>query len=210
GEFTEKLEPTQVGADLMAGSLIKNPGGSLARTGGYICGKKDLIELVANRATTPSLGKEVGCTLDEKRNMYMGFFNSPNVTANALKTAVFAAAMFEGFGFDVSPKSDEIRHDIIQTVILRSPEGLCKFCEGIQAGSPIDSYVTPEPWDMPGYDDKVIMAAGAFILGASIELSADGPLREPYAAWMQGGITFTSGKTAVMMAAQKLEEAGLI
>ncbi len=210
GEFTEKLEPTQVGADLMAGSLIKNPGGSLARTGGYICGKKGLIELVANRATTPSLGKEVGCTLDEKRNMYMGFFNSPNVTANALKTAVFAAAMFEGFGFDVSPESDEIRHDIIQTVILRSPEGLCKFCEGIQAGSPIDSYVTPEPWDMPGYDDKVIMAAGAFILGASIELSADGPLREPYAAWMQGGITFTSGKTAVMMAAQKLEEAGLI
>lgn len=210
GEFTEKLEPTQVGADLMAGSLIKNPGGAIARTGGYICGRKDLVELCSYRATTPGLGKEVGCSLNENRNMYMGFFNSPNVTANALKTAVFAAALFEQFGFEVSPKSDEKRHDIIQTVVLRSPEALCKFCEGIQAGAPVDSYVTPEPWDMPGYDDKVIMAAGAFILGASIELSADGPLREPYAAWMQGGITFPTGKTAVMMAAQKMEEAGLI
>ena len=210
GEFTEKLEPTQVGTDLMAGSLIKNPGGSIARTGGYICGRKDLVELCSYRATTPGLGKEVGCSLNENRNMYMGFFNSPNVTANALKTAVFAAALFEQFGFEVSPKSDEKRHDIIQTVVLRSPEALCKFCEGIQAGAPVDSYVTPEPWDMPGYDDKVIMAAGAFILGASIELSADGPLREPYAAWMQGGITFPTGKTAVMMAAQKMEEAGLI
>lgn len=210
GEFTEKLEPTQVGADLMAGSLIKNPGGSIARTGGYICGRKDLVELCSYRATTPGLGKEVGCTLSENRNMYMGFFNSPNVTASALKTAVFAAALFEQFGFEVSPGSDEIRHDIIQTVVLKSPEALCRFCEGIQAGAPVDSYVTPEPWDMPGYDDKVIMAAGAFILGASIELSADGPLREPYAAWMQGGITFPTGKTAVMMAAQRMEEAGLI
>ncbi|MBR6335864.1 MAG: methionine gamma-lyase family protein, partial [Clostridia bacterium] len=143
-------------------------------------------------------------------NMYMGFFNAPSVTANALKTAVFAASLFENLGFEVSPRSDESRHDIIQTVILKSPEALCKFCEGIQASSPIDSFVTPEPWDMPGYSDKVIMAAGAFISGASIELSADGPLREPYAAWMQGGITFSSGKTAVMMAAQKLEEAGII
>ena len=142
--------------------------------------------------------------------MYMGFFNAPSVTANALKTAVFAASLFENLGFEVSPRSDESRHDIIQTVILKSPEALCRFCEGIQAGSPIDSHVTPEPWDMPGYSDKVIMAAGAFISGASIELSADGPLREPYAAWMQGGITFSSGKTAVMMAAQKLEEAGII
>ncbi|MBO4342639.1 MAG: methionine gamma-lyase family protein [Clostridia bacterium] len=210
GEFTEKLEPTQVGADIMAGSLIKNPGGSIARTGGYICGRKDLVELCSYRATTPGIGKEVGCTLTESRNMYMGFFNAPSVTANALKTAVFAASLFENLGFEVSPRSDESRHDIIQTVILKSPEALCKFCEGIQAGSPIDSHVTPEPWDMPGYSDKVIMAAGAFISGASIELSADGPLREPYAAWMQGGITFSSGKTAVMMAAQKLEEAGII
>ncbi len=210
GEFTEKLEPTQVGADIMAGSLIKNPGGSIARTGGYICGRKDLVELCSYRATTPGIGKEVGCTLTESRNMYMGFFNAPSVTANALKTAVFAASLFENLGFEVSPRSDESRHDIIQTVILKSPEALCKFCEGIQAGSPIDSFVTPEPWDMPGYSDKVIMAAGAFISGASIELSADGPLREPYAAWMQGGITFSSGKTAVMMAAQKLEEAGII
>ncbi|MBR5771832.1 MAG: methionine gamma-lyase family protein [Clostridia bacterium] len=210
GEFTEKLEPTQVGADIMAGSLIKNPGGSIARTGGYICGRKDLVELCSYRATTPGIGKEVGCTLTESRNMYMGFFNAPSVTANALKTAVFAASLFENLGFEVSPRSDELRHDIIQTVILKTPEALCKFCEGIQAGSPIDSHVTPEPWDMPGYSDKVIMAAGAFISGASIELSADGPLREPYAAWMQGGITFSSGKTAVMMAAQKLEEAGII
>ena len=210
GEFTEKLEPTQVGADIMAGSLIKNPGGSIARTGGYICGRRDLVELCSYRATTPGIGKEVGCTLTESRNMYMGFFNAPSVTANALKTAVFAASLFENLGFEVSPRSDESRHDIIQTVILKSPEALCKFCEGIQAGSPIDSHVTPEPWDMPGYSDKVIMAAGAFISGASIEMSADGPLREPYAAWMQGGITFSSGKTAVMMAAQKLEEAGII
>ncbi len=210
GEFTEKLEPTQAGADIMAGSLIKNPGGSIARTGGYICGRRDLVELCSYRATTPGIGKEVGCTLTESRNMYMGFFNAPSVTANALKTAVFAASLFENLGFEVSPRSDESRHDIIQTVILKSPEALCKFCEGIQAGSPIDSHVTPEPWDMPGYSDKVIMAAGAFISGASIELSADGPLREPYAAWMQGGITFSSGKTAVMMAAQKLEEAGII
>lgn len=210
GEFTEKLEPTQVGADIMAGSLIKNPGGSIARTGGYICGRKNLVELCSYRATTPGIGKEVGCTLTESRNMYMGFFNAPSVTANALKTAVFAASLFENLGFEVSPRSDESRHDIIQTVILKSPEALCRFCEGIQAGSPIDSHVTPEPWDMPGYSDKVIMAAGAFISGASIELSADGPLREPYAAWMQGGITFSSGKTAVMMAAQKLEEAGII
>ncbi len=210
GEFTEKIEPTQVGADIMAGSLIKNPGGSIARTGGYICGRRDLVELCSYRATTPGIGKEVGCTLTESRNMYMGFFNAPSVTANALKTAVFAASLFENLGFEVSPRSDESRHDIIQTVILKSPEALCRFCEGIQAGSPIDSHVTPEPWDMPGYSDKVIMAAGAFISGASIELSADGPLREPYAAWMQGGITFSSGKTAVMMAAQKLEEAGII
>ncbi|MBQ6466717.1 MAG: aminotransferase class V-fold PLP-dependent enzyme [Clostridia bacterium] len=210
GEFTEKLEPTQVGADIMAGSLIKNPGGSIARTGGYICGRRDLVELCSYRATTPGIGKEVGCTLTESRNMYMGFFNAPSVTANALKTAVFAASLFENLGFEVSPRSDESRHDIIQTVILKSPEALCKFCEGIQAGSPIDSHVTPEPWDMPGYSDKVIMAAGAFISGASIELSADGPLRDPYAAWMQGGITFSSGKTAVMMAAQKLEEEGII
>lgn len=210
GEFTEKLEPTQVGADIIAGSLIKNAGGSIARTGGYIAGRKDLVELCSYRATTPGLGKEVGCTLGENRNMYMGLFHAPNVVAAALKTAVFAAALFENFGFKVTPASDEIRHDIIQAICLETPERLCEFCKGIQSGAPVDSFVVPEPWDMPGYDSKVIMAAGAFIMGASIELSADAPLREPYAVWMQGGITYPTGKTAVMLAAEKLIKAGLI
>ncbi|MCR5523560.1 MAG: methionine gamma-lyase family protein [Clostridia bacterium] len=210
GEFTEKSEPTQAGADIMAGSLIKNPGGGIARTGGYIAGREDLVELCSFRATAPGLGKEVGCTLGENRNMYMGIFSSPNVVTQALKTAVFSAALFENFGFKATPSCNEPRHDIIQALCLETPERLCEFCKGIQAGSPVDSFVTPEPWDMPGYDSKVIMAAGAFISGASIELSADAPLREPYAVWMQGGITFETGKTAVMLAAENLFKAGLL
>jgi len=210
GEFTEKTEPVQAGADIMAGSLIKNAGGAIARTGGYIAGRKELVELCSYRATTPGLGKEVGCTLGQNINMFMGFFNAPNVTANALKTAVFAAALFEELGFEVTPGSKEDRYDIIQAIKLGSGEKMNAFCKGLQAGAPIDSFVVPEAWDMPGYDSKVIMAAGAFIMGASIELSADGPMREPYAVWMQGGITFETGKTAVMLAATQLEKEGLI
>lgn len=210
GEFVETREPTEVGADIIAGSLIKNAGGALARTGGYIAGKKELVELCAYRATTPGLGKEVGCSLDENRNMFMGVFNAPNVVGSALKAAVFAAAMFEDFGFSVTPASNESRHDIIQALCLETPERLVAFCQGIQSGAPVDAYVVPEPWDMPGYDSKVIMAAGAFIMGSSIELSADAPLREPYAVWLQGGINFSSAKTAIMLAAQKLLKEGLI
>ncbi len=210
GELVEKLEPTDVGADLMAGSLIKNAGGSIARTGGYIAGRSDLVELCAYRATTPGLGKEVGCTLNENRNMFMGIFHAPHVVGESLKAAVFAAALFENFGFKVTPSSSESRHDIIQALCLETPERLCEYCRGIQSGAPVDSYVSPEPWDMPGYDSKVIMAAGAFILGSSIELSADAPLREPFAVWMQGGINFHSAKTAIMLAAEKLNQKGLI
>ncbi len=210
GELVEKLEPTDVGADLMAGSLIKNAGGSIARTGGYIAGRSDLVELCAYRATTPGLGKEVGCTLGENRNMFMGIFNAPHVVGQALQAAVFAAALFENLGFKVTPASNESRHDIIQALCLENPDKLVEFCRGIQSGAPVDSYVSPEPWDMPGYDSKVIMAAGAFILGSSIELSADAPLREPYAVWMQGGINFHSAKTAIMLAAENLVKKGLI
>ena len=210
GELVEKTEPTEVGADLMAGSLIKNAGGSIARTGGYIAGRADLVELCAYRATTPGLGKEVGCTLGENRNMFMGIFHAPHVVGESLKAAVFAAALFEEFGFKVTPSSDESRHDIIQALCLENADRLVEFCRGIQSGAPVDSYVTPEPWDMPGYDSKVIMAAGAFILGSSIELSADAPLREPFAVWMQGGINFHSAKVAIMLAAEGLAEKGLI
>lgn len=210
GEFVEKLEPTQVGADLMAGSLIKNPGGGIARTGGYIAGREDLVKLCAYRATTPGLGKKVGCTLGENQNMFMGVFNAPTVVTAALETAVFAAALFEEFGFDVTPKSDESRHDIIQAIKLETPERLCEFCRGIQAGAPIDSFVFPEPSEMPGYDSEIIMAAGAFIMGSTIELSADAPLREPFAVWLQGGLNYPTGKTAVMLAADKLYKAGMI
>ncbi|MDL2233950.1 methionine gamma-lyase family protein [Ruminococcaceae bacterium OttesenSCG-928-L11] len=210
GEFVETREPTQVGADLMMGSLIKNPGGGIARTGGYIAGRKDLVELCAHRMTAPGMGREVGCTLGENKNMYMGLFYAPTVVAAALKTAVFAASLFGAAGFAVTPAPDEMRTDIIQTVVLNSPEGLSAFCRGIQKGAPIDSFVVPEAWDMPGYDDPVIMAAGAFNMGASIELSADGPMREPYAAWMQGGLTWPSGKLGVMLAAQSLADEGLL
>lgn len=210
GEFVEKQEPTQVGADLIIGSLIKNPGGGIAKTGGYIAGRADLIELCACRLTAPGVGKEVGCTLGELREMYLGLFHAPTVVASALKTAVFASALLAKMGFAVSPAFDAPRTDIIQAVRLNTPEGLTAFCQGIQKGAPIDAFVTPEPWDMPGYDSKVIMAAGAFTLGASIELSADGPMREPYAAWLQGGITYPSGKAGILLAAQSLMDKGLV
>jgi len=210
GEFVEDTEPTQAGADLIMGSLIKNPGGGIARTGGYIAGRADLIEMCANRMTAPGMGREVGCTLSENKNMYMGLFFAPVVVSAALKTAVFAAELFGSLGFPVQPLTNETRTDIVQSVTLGTPEGLAAFCRGIQSGAPIDSFVVPEAWDMPGYDDKVIMAAGAFNMGASIELSADGPMRPPYAAWMQGGLTWPSGKLGVMLAAQSLLKAVLI
>ena len=205
GEFAEKLEPTDVGADLMAGSLIKNPGGGIAPTGGYIVGKSRLVEAAAYRLPTPGIGGECGSTLGNNRLLYQGFFLAPHTVAQAMKTAVFCAKMMELMGFESSPAWDAHRSDIIQTVYLRSPEMLSKFCRGIQAASPVDSFVTPEAWDMPGYDCQVIMAAGAFIQGASIELSADGPMREPYCAYLQGGLTFESGMLGIMMAAEYMK-----
>lgn len=210
GELVERIEPTSVGADLIIGSLIKNLGGGIAETGGYIAGRADLIELCAFRNTTPGAGKEVGCTLNQNRGMYLGLFHAPQAVENALKTAVFATAFFELLGFEAFPKYNEERTDIIAALKLGNPELLCAFCEGIQAGSPVDSFATPEPWDMPGYDSKVIMAAGAFTMGASIEISADAPLREPYAVWLQGGLTFPTGRIAIMTAAQKMLDKGLL
>lgn len=209
GEFVEKTEPTQVGADLIAGSLIKNPGGGIAENGGYLCGTRACIEQCAYRMTTPGLGREVGASLGHNRSLYMGLFQAPHVVGEALKTAVYAASLFESLGYEVSPTSAEIRADIIQTVLLRNPEALVAFCQGMQKGAPVDSFVVPEPWDMPGYNNQVIMAAGAFTMGASIELSADAPLREPYAAYMQGGLNFHSGKIGVLLAAQSMLEAGI-
>lgn len=206
GEFVEKQEPCEIGADIIAGSLIKNPGGGIAPTGGYIAGRKDLIEKCAYRLTCAGVGREVGATLGHSRELYMGLFAAPHVVGEALKTAVYTSALFELLGFSVSPKPQEIRGDIIQCVTLGSAEGLVAFCQGMQSGAPVDAYVTPEPWDMPGYTDPVIMAAGAFTLGASIELSADGPIRPPYAAWMQGGLNFHSAKAGVLLAAQKMLE----
>ena len=200
GEFVETLEPTACGADVIAGSLIKNPGGGLAPTGGYIAGRADIIEGASYRLTTPGIGGECGATLGVNRSLFQGFFIAPHVTAQALKTAVFCARMLELRGFAASPKWDEQRSDIIQTVNLGSPELVRRFCLGIQAASPVDSFVTPEPWAMPGYDCDVIMAAGAFIQGSSIELSADAPMREPYTVYLQGGITFESGKIGIMSA----------
>ena len=200
GEFTEVVEPTMLGADLAAGSLIKNPGGGLAPTGGYIAGRAELVERSAFRLTVPGIGGECGCTLGTNRQLYQGLFMAPHTTAQALKTAALCAAMLEKLGFETSPSAMEPRYDIIQTVTLRSGENLCRFCRGIQAGSPVDSYVTPEPWKMPGYEDEVIMAAGAFIQGSSIELSADGPMREPYMAFLQGGLTYESGRLGIMNA----------
>lgn len=210
GEFTEKLEPTEVGADLMAGSLIKNAGGGIASCGGYIAGRKDLVELCGYRLTTPGLGIEVGATLGQNRSLFMGLFNAPHVVGEALKTAVFAASVYTELGFKVTPTVEETRHDIIQAICLKTPENLIAFCQGLQKGAPVDSYVTPEPWDMPGYDNQVIMSAGAFTSGSSIELSADAPLREPFAVWMQGGLNFHSGKIGVMLATEELLKRGLI
>ena len=205
GEFTETVEPTQVGADLMAGSLIKNPGGGIAPMGGYIAGKAELVEAASYRMTSPGIGGECGATLGNNRLMFQGFFMAPHTTAQALKTAVFCARMMELLGFESAPGWAEPRTDIIQTVSLKSPEMMSLFCRGIQAGAPVDSFVTPEPWEMPGYDCPVIMAAGAFVQGASIELSADGPVREPYTVYMQGGLTFESARLGIMLAADMLK-----
>jgi len=210
GEFVEKKEPVQVGADLIAGSLIKNAGGGIATTGGYIAGRHNLVEKCAYRLTTPGLGKEVGATLGMNRELYMGLFFAPHTVGEALKSAVFISALFESFGYKVTPKYNEIRHDIVQCLGLENAESLVAFCQGIQSGSPIDSFVLPEPWDMPGYDSKVVMAAGAFTLGSSIELSADAPIREPYYAWIQGGLNFHSAKICAKLAAQQMEDKGLL
>ena len=204
GEFTERVEPLTVGVDLMAGSLIKNPGGGIAPTGGYIAGKAELVEMCAYRLTPPGTGKEIGATLNTSRELFMGAYHAPHVTGEALKTAVFAAALFELLGFETSPKYNENRADIIQLIMLGNEDNLERFCGGIQSGSAVDSFVQPVPSDMPGYESKVIMAAGAFTLGSSIELSADAPLREPYAVWMQGGLNFHAGKLGVMLAASKI------
>ena len=205
GEFTETREPTAVGADMIIGSLIKNPGGGMAESGGYIAGSAKAVELASYRLTSVGCGLEVGATLGQTKSMYKGLFYAPHTTAQAIKTAHLAAYMFgpEGLGFEVEPAWNEKRYDIIQAVITHSPEGLCAICRGIQAGSPIDSFVTPEPWEMPGYSDKVIMAAGAFTQGSSIELSADGPLREPYTAYLQGGLTYESGRIGILCAAEE-------
>ena len=204
GECVEEWEPPHVGADLAVGSLIKNPGGGLAPTGAYIAGRRDLVEGAAMRLTCPGIGRECGSTLGNNRLLYQGLFLAPHTVAQAVKTAVFSARLMELLGYSTEPKSDAIRHDIIQMIHLGSPEAVKRFCKGIQSGAPVDSFVTPEPWDMPGYDSQVIMAAGAFIQGASIELSADAPMREPYTVYLQGGLTYESGKTGVMLAAEEL------
>lgn len=210
GEFVEPLEPSDVGADMVVGSLIKNPGGGLAQTGGYIAGTKKCIENASYRLTAPGLGREVGPSLEALPRLYQGFFMGPVITASAIKNAIFAAALFEKYGFESYPSSKEDRHDIIQAITFGKSEGLIAFCEGIQAAAPVDSSYAPEPWDMPGYDSKVIMAAGAFISGSSIELSADGPLREPYTAYFQGGLTWPHGKFGIIRAFQSLVDKGLI
>ncbi len=204
GEFTEKLEPTGLGADLCVGSLIKNAGGGMAETGGYLVGSARAVELVSYRLTSPGTGGEVGCTLGQNKSLYKGLFYAPHTTAQALKTAHFAAYIFSSLGYKTEPLWNERRSDIIQSIYSGSAAGLCAICRGIQAGSPVDAYVTPEPWDMPGYNDQVIMAAGNFTQGSSIELSADGPLREPYIAYLQGGLTYEAGKLGILCAAQEL------
>ncbi len=210
GEFVQPMEPTDVGADMVVGSLIKNPGGGLAQVGGYIAGTKECIENASYRLTAPGLGREVGPSLEALPRMYQGFFMGPVVTASALKSAIFAAALFEKFGFESFPSSDTKRVDIIQAITFHKPEGLIAFCEGIQAAAPVDSAYAPEPWDMPGYDSQVIMAAGAFVSGSSIELSADGPLREPYTAYFQGGLTWPHGKFGILKSFQSLVDKGLV
>lgn len=204
GEFTGEHEPTEFGVDLMAGSLIKNPGGGLAPTGGYIVGRKDLVENAAMRLTTPGIGGECGATLGNNRLLFQGFFMAPHIVAQAVKTMTFCSAMMKKIGFESSPSPEEYRNDIIQMVTLKNAENMKKFCRGVQAGAPVDSYVTPEPWQMPGYNVPVIMAAGAFVQGSSIELSSDGPMREPYTLYVQGGITYESGKLGIMMAVNEM------
>ena len=210
GEFVQTKEPTEVGADLIAGSLIKNAGGGIAQTGGYIAGRSDLVEKCAYRLTTPGLGKEVGATLGLNRELFMGLFHAPHAVGEALKSAVYISALFDHFGYDTTPAYDAERGDIVQSLGLENPDSLVAFCQGVQSGSPIDSFLSPEPWDMPGYDSKVVMAAGAFTLGSTIELSADAPIREPYYAWIQGGLNFHSAKICAMLAAQKMLERGLL
>ena len=210
GEFVETLEPTDVGADMIVGSLIKNPGGGLAPIGGYIAGRKDCVENASYRMTCPGLGMEVGATLGVNRSLYQGFFLAPMITKGALKGAVFAANIYEKLGFPVVPNSTEPRQDIIQAVTLGTPEGLVAFCQGIQAAAPVDSFVTPEPWDMPGYDSQVIMAAGAFIQGSSIELSADGPMKPPYAVYFQGGLTWEHAKLGILKSLQYMVDKELV
>ena len=210
GEFVEEQEPLEVGADMIVGSLIKNLGGGLAPIGGYIVGKKECVDNAAYRLTSPGLGKEVGASLGVIQSFYQGLFQAPTVVSGALKGAIFAANIFEKIGFPVIPNSTESRHDFIQAVTFGCPEGVIAFCQGIQAAAPVDSYVTPEPWDMPGYDSQVIMAAGAFVQGSSIELSADGPIKPPYAVYFQGGLTWYHAKLGILMALQKLMDAGIV
>ena len=210
GEFVETIEPSDVGADMCVGSLIKNPGGGLAPTGGYIAGKKECIERAAARLTSPGLGKEVGASLGVISSFYQGFFLAPTVTAGALKGAIFAANVYEKLGFGVVPNGTESRHDIIQAITFGTPEGVIEFCRGIQAAAPVDSFVVPEPWAMPGYDSDVIMAAGAFVQGSSIELSADAPIKPPYAVYFQGGLTWNHAKFGILMSLQKLVEAKIV
>ena len=210
GEFVETIEPTDVGADMIVGSLIKNPGGGLAPIGGYIAGRKDCIDRASFRLSAPGLGKEVGASLGLSQSFFQGLFLAPTVVAGALKGAIFAANVYEKLGFQVVPNGSESRHDIIQAVTFGSPEGVIAFCQGIQAAAPVDSFVSPEPWDMPGYDAPVIMAAGAFVQGSSIELSADGPIKPPYAVYFQGGLTWYHAKLGILMSLQKLADANLI
>lgn len=210
GEFVETIEPTEVGADLCVGSLIKNPGGGLAPIGGYIVGKKEYVEKAAVRLTAPGLGKEVGATLGLNQPVLQGLFLAPEVVTNALKGAIFAAALYEKLGFDVMPTSIQSRHDIIQAINMENPENVIAFCQGIQKGAPVDSFVTPEPWDMPGYDAPVIMAAGAFVQGASIEMSADAPIKPPYTVFFQGGLTFYHARLGIMIALQTMKDKNLV
>lgn len=210
GEYVEKIEPTAVGADLMAGSMIKNPGGGIAPTGGYIAGRKEFVEMCAYRLTTPGTGREIGCTLGQNREMFLGTYHAPHVTGEALKTAVFTASLFEKLGYKVTPRPEEPRADIIQAILLRDSKALIAFCRGIQKAAPVDSAAVPEPGEMPGYDSEIIMASGSFTMGSSIELSADAPLREPFAVWMQGGVSFHTGRLGALFAAQAMLEAGCL
>ena len=210
GEFTEIIEPSDVGADMIVGSLIKNPGGGLAPTGGYICGTTECVEQCAYRLTAPGLGAELGATLGMMQSFFQGFFLAPTVTASAVKGAIFAAGVYEKLGYRCVPTSSETRHDIIQAIELCSKDAMVAFCKGVQSAAPVDSYVTPEPYAMPGYDSEVIMAAGAFVQGSSIELSADGPIREPYAIYYQGGLTWAHAKLGILMSLQKMCDAGVV